>query len=101
MNVQSSVSDSVYLLLVSSLKIYEPGPGVELMPSEFVASFTEGLTPAATIRVYGDALDLYLSQALHAEAEAEYWARVEASTVGLFVYYFYSACGGRVVSFVF
>ena len=75
------------------------------MPSEFVCSFTQALFTSSpsdahdgstppdpeTVKVYADALDLYLSQALHAEAEAEYWAQVESSTVALCVYYFYSA----------
>ena len=64
------------------------------MSSEFVLSFThiplqlpETETRRALITTYAHSLDLYLSQALNAESEADYWARVERSTVALCVYY--------------
>lgn len=52
-------------------------------PSAFVSSFTQTLQDS----VYSETLDKILSQALHVESEADYWASVQNSTLQLCLYY--------------
>lgn len=59
--------------------------------SEEVA-LEEAIVGKLTVALYSGALDTYLGQAAEVEAEAEWWADVEGSTLSVLVYFLQSKC---------